>query len=194
MAAGDGISWWALGALAVALGMDAFAVAVAAGMGPFPVTRRRLFRLAFHFGLFQALMPVIGWFAGTWIRVIIMAWDHWIAFGLLLFIGVRMIFEALQPDDSRHKQHDPTKGWDLVLLSVATSIDALAVGVSLALVGTTIVTPSIVIGVVAAAMTLTGMLLGGRIPFLTGPRIGVVAGLVLIGIGVKILVQDLMGM
>jgi manganese efflux pump family protein len=193
LSSGDLISWWSLGALAVALGMDAFAVAVAAGMGPYPVTNRRVFRLSFHFGLFQALMPVIGWFAGTLLHSIISVWDHWIAFALLLFIGGRMIYEAARPSADRSKLHDPTKGWELVLLSIATSIDALAVGLTLAVLGATIVTPSIVIGIVAAVMTLIGMNLGGKIHFLTGPRIGIVGGLVLIGIGAKILVQHTVG-
>jgi len=119
-------------AIAVALAMDAFAVALAAGAILHPLTFRPCFRLAFHFGLFQALMPVIGWLAGLTVQSFVAAWSHWIAFGLLLFIGGRMIKEALAADDDAERSNDPSRGLTMVALSVATSIDALAVGLTLA--------------------------------------------------------------
>ena len=110
---------------------------------------RQTFRLAYHFGLFQALMPIIGWLAGRSVERWIGPIDHWIAFGLLTAIGGKMIYEALKGDDEDVEKKDPTKGLSLVVLSVATSIDALAVGLSLALLGVKIWYPALVIGFVA---------------------------------------------
>ncbi len=178
-------------ALAFALAMDAFAVAVVSGLTLNPLTGRQVFRLSFHFGLFQALMPVIGWTAGRAVSRLLESSDHWIAFGLLAFIGVRMIFGALGGGGEKRRATDPTSGWDLVLLSVATSVDALAVGLSLAVIGAAIVIPAIVIGIVAAAMTIAGMLLGRRIGTVWGQRVEILGGIVLIAIGIKILVDHL---
>jgi putative Mn2+ efflux pump MntP len=187
------MSWVSLLALAVALAMDAFAVAIVTGITLKPLTRRHVVRLSFHFGLFQALMPTIGWAAGHAVYNYIAAIDHWIAFGLLAFVGSKMIREALHGEEDSKYTNDPTSGWTLVMLSVATSIDALAVGLSLAMIGSTIVLPAIVIGIVAAAFTATGMVLGRRIGSLWGKRVEIFGGLVLIGIGVKILVEHLYG-
>ena len=120
-------------AIAVALAMDAFAVAVATGVSLKHVSFRQTFRLSWHFGLFQAIMPVIGWSAGLTIRSFIEQYDHWVAFGLLAFVGGHMIKEAFQPETEKIQKKDPTKGWSLVMLSVATSIDALAVGFSMSM-------------------------------------------------------------
>jgi putative Mn2+ efflux pump MntP len=185
------MGWIGLFAIAFALAMDAFAVAIVTGLTVAPLTRRHVFRLAFHFGLFQALMPAIGWAAGKAVHTYISAFDHWIAFGLLAFVGGRMAWGALKHEDEKPAPGDPTSGWQLVLLSVATSIDALAVGLSMAMVGSDIVVPALVIGVVAAAMTATGMVLGRRIGSLWGPRVEVLGGFILVGIGVKILVEHL---
>ena len=121
--------------IALGLAMDAFAVAIGAGLQLCNVTKRQTFRLAWHFGLFQAFMPILGWLAGLTLVDYIAPVDHWIAFGLLAFIGGKMIYEALKHDDEEADRCDPTKGWRLVMLSVATSIDALAVGLSMALLG-----------------------------------------------------------
>lgn len=187
------MGWLGLLAIAVALAMDAFAVAIVTGITLVPLTGRRVFRLAFHFGLFQALMPVIGWYAGTAVHEYIAALDHWVAFGLLAFVGGKMVREALKGDEESPSWSDPTSGWALVVLSVATSIDALAVGLSLAMVGSTIVVPALVIGLVAAAFTATGMVLGRQIGSLWGRRVEVVGGLILIAIGVKIVAEHLVG-
>lgn len=176
--------------LALALAMDAFAVALATGAVLTRLTGRHLFRLGFHFGLFQALMPVIGWLAGQTIIQWVEAWDHWIAFGLLVFIGGRMIHEALSPEE-KNEDRDPTRGASLVLLSIATSIDALAVGFSLSVIGVSIWMPSLVIGLVAGALTVAGMLLGGRIGDRWGSRVEIFGGLVLIAIGTRILIEHL---
>lgn len=180
-----------LSGLALALAMDAFAVALGTGAVLSRLTGRHLFRLGFHFGLFQALMPVIGWLAGQTIIQWVEAWDHWIAFGLLAIIGGRMIYEAFS-DEEKTDERDPTKGLSLVLLSIATSIDALAVGFSLSILGVAIWMPSLVIGLVAGVLTIIGMLLGGRIGDRWGSRVEIFGGLVLIAIGSKILAEHLL--
>jgi putative Mn2+ efflux pump MntP len=179
--------------IAVALAMDAFAVALATGMNLSALTGRHLFRLGFHFGLFQALMPIIGWLAGQTVQQRIAAWDHWIAFGLLAFVGGHMLKEAFAEPDDKATANDPTRGMSLVLLSVATSIDALAVGFSLSVLGVSIWTPAVVIGLVAGALTVAGMLLGRRAGDRWGPRVEIVGGLLLIGIGLKILFEHTTG-
>lgn len=145
--------------LAVALAMDAFAVAIATGLCLQQVSLRQTFRLAWHFGLFQAGMPVIGWFLGLTVRSFVQAWAHWVAFGLLLFIGLRMIRESLQQQE-REKRCDPTKGGSLVMLSIATSIDALAAGLSLSMLGVSVWFPALVIGVVCLLVTAAGLHMG----------------------------------
>jgi manganese efflux pump family protein len=188
------MDWLSLLAIACALAMDAFAVAVVAGLNLNPLTRRQIFRLSFHFGLFQLLMPVIGWSAGKAVHRYISEFDHWLAFGLLAFIGGRMLWGALREDKETDTElaNDPTSGWTLVLLSVATSIDALAVGLSLAMVGSPILVPAIVIGLVAAAFTLTGMLLGRRIGSLWGKRVEALGGIILVAIGIRIAAEHLL--
>lgn len=174
--------------LALALAMDAFAVACATGVGLRRVSGRQTFRLAFHFGLFQALMPVLGWVLGATVREHIERWDHWIAFGLLAFIGLRMIREALGHVEGAPRV-DPTRGWSLVVLSVATSIDALAVGLSLAMLGVAIGLPAVVIGVVCLVLTAVGLHLGRLAA--NAARISLAAeilgGLTLLAIGLRIL-------
>lgn len=185
------MGWMSLLAIAVALAMDAFAVAIVAGLTVRPLTKRHVFRLAFHFGLFQALMPVIGWTAGMMVHRYLSSVDHWLAFALLAFVGGRMTWGALRGEGERSFANDPTSGWALVLLSLATSIDALAVGLSLSMIGVAIVVPALVIGLVAAGFTTIGMILGRRIGSLWGKRIEVVGGLILIAIGIRIVVQHL---
>ncbi|MFH1567431.1 MAG: manganese efflux pump MntP family protein [Gemmatimonadota bacterium] len=185
------MGWLPLLAVAVALAMDAFAVAVVAGLTVNPLTGRRVFRLAFHFGLFQAMMPAFGWLAGAAVHRYIADLDHWVAFGLLTAIGARMAWEAWHGEPEGLSAPDPTSGWQLVLLSVATSIDALAVGLSLAMLGEAIARPAVIIGIVAAAFTAGGMLLGRRIGALWSRRVGIVGGLILVAIGVKIVVEHL---
>jgi putative Mn2+ efflux pump MntP len=180
-------------ALAVALAMDAFAVSLAAGATLCPVTFRHCFRLGFHFGLFQGLMPILGWLAGRSILPYIVAWDHWIAFGLLAFLGLRMIREALTEDEDDVCATDPSRGLTLIGLAVATSIDALAVGVSLAMLGVSVWMPALVIALVALVFSVAGVLLGDRIGRCWGSRVEILGGLVLIGIGARILFTHLSG-
>ncbi len=177
--------------IAFGLAMDAFAVSIASSVLLKDVTPRQAFRLSFHFGLFQFLMPVIGWIAGSAFARWVMAFDHWIAFGLLLLIGARMIYESLTRPEEQERR-DPTRWPDLVILSVATSIDALAVGVSFAMLDVTIWLPCVVIGVVAAGMTLLGLRIGARLGTRFGRRMEILGGVVLIGIGSRILIQHLL--
>jgi len=178
--------------VAVALGMDAFSVAIGIGVVRRKDAFRAALRLAFHFGLFQFFMPLVGWLAGGTIASLISGYDHWIAFGLLVYVGGKMIAEARRTEDEQEGS-DPTHGWKLVLLSVATSIDALAVGFSLALLKVPIVFPSVVIGVTAFLMTAAGMFFGGKLGKIFGKKVEVLGGLVLIGIGLKILSEHLWG-
>jgi len=177
--------------LAIALAVDAFAVALAAGAVLNPLEERRWFRLGFHFGLFQALMPIIGWFAERYIHQWISSYDHWIAFGLLVLVGGRMILEALKEEEEKEFIRDPTRGGTLVMLSIATSIDALAVGFSLAMLNVSIWFPALIIGVVAALLTVAGMVIGRRIGDIWGSRVEIGGGIVLCLIGLKILVEHL---
>ena len=177
--------------IAVGLGMDAFAVAIGAGVVIRKLSFGHVFRLSFHFGLFQFLMPIIGWLAGRTISDYIINYDHWIAFFLLVFIGGKMIWDAFKKDDGKIAQADPTKGISLIILSIATSIDALAVGLSLAFLNITILYPSIVIGIVAAIMTIIGILFGKGLGRIGGKKVGILGGLILIGIGIKILIEHL---
>jgi manganese efflux pump family protein len=174
--------------IAVGLAMDAFAVALATSVSLPGVTRRQVFRFGFHFGLFQAMMPTIGWLAGRSIQPYIERWDHWAAFVILAAIGGKAVYEAVWGDDDE-AQGDPTRGWSLVALSVATSIDALAVGLSFAMLRMAIWYPAVVIGVVTAFLTTFGMLMGTRLGGRFGQRMEVLGGLVLIGIGIKIVMQ-----
>lgn len=176
--------------IAVGLAMDALAVAVTAGIILPEITPRHYFRLSFHFGLFQAFMPVIGWLAGRTIAGHIQAWDHWIAFGLLGFIGGKMIYESFR-DHREHTIPDPTRGLPLVMLSFATSIDALAIGLSLAILGVEIAIPAVIIGLITMLLTLIGMKVGQKIGLLFGSWVEKIGGVILIGIGVKILFEHL---
>jgi putative Mn2+ efflux pump MntP len=189
------MGWVTLLGIAVALAMDAFAVAIAAGLQLRPLNGRHVFRLSFHFGLFQALMPILGWLAGSTVQRYIAAYDHWLALALLGFIGGKMIYESRHHGEEERAGADPTRGWTLVGLSFATSIDALAVGLSLAMLRVSIWVPSVVIGVVCAAFTVTGMLIArGAAPGRAwSRRVELVGGLVLIAIGFKIVLEHTLG-
>lgn len=176
--------------LALALSIDAFVVSLAATASRRVSGVRATFRLAFHFGLFQFLMPVLGWAAGRTLEKYIVPVDHWIAFGLLAFIGVRMIRSGLgqNPEET---PDDPSRGLTLLALSVGTSIDALAVGLTLGLINQDIWWPSVVIGCVTGTVCVIGIRLGTRIHAGFGRRTEVIGGLTLIAIGLKILIDHL---
>jgi putative Mn2+ efflux pump MntP len=180
--------WETLG-IAAGLAMDATAVAIGTSVLLGRVTARQVFRFAFHFGLFQAAMPVLGWLAGRGLKEYIESWDHWVAFVLLAVIGSKAIFDAIKGEASEADVSDPTRGLSLVVLSIATSIDALAVGLSLAVLDVNIWYPCALIGIVTATLTVCGMFLGSRVGQRFGDRVRILGGLILLGIGVKILVE-----
>lgn len=178
--------------ISLGMAMDAFTVCLGAGTSGQTDGPRPRFRLAFHFGLFQFIMPVLGWLAGTTIENYIRAFDHWIAFGLLAFVGARMIRSGLDKD-GENERGDLSRGWTMILLSIAVSIDALAVGLSLALIGVFVWYPAIVIGVVTGLMSLLGLRIGNRLGKRFGKTMEIIGGLLLIGIGARIVVGHLMG-
>jgi len=176
---------------ALALAMDAFAVAVASGVSLKTVSMRQTFRLSWHFGIFQALMPILGWSAGLTVRSLIEHYDHWVAFLLLALVGGHMIKESFGNEKDQKERSDPTRGITLVMLSVATSIDALAVGLSLSILNLTIWFPALIIGVVATLATAAGLQVGKRAG--SSSRLSsyaeLVGGGVLLAIGLKILYE-----
>jgi manganese efflux pump family protein len=176
--------------IALGLAADAFAVSVSAGSTGAATKPRSMLRLSFHFGLFQFLMPVLGWLAGLSIAHYIQSFDHWIAFGLLLWVAVHMI-QSAQADSERSMQQDPSRGMTLVILSVATSLDALAVGLSLALLQVSILYPAVVIGIVTGVVSFIGILLGQQFSKKAGKRAAIGGGILLILIAIRILLAHL---
>ena len=185
------MGWLNIVGIALGLAMDAFAVSIAAGLSIPNLTGRHVFRLAWHFGLFQFMMPVVGWLAGTTLSSYIAAYDHWVAFGMLTLIGGKMLHEAFVGDEETTRG-DPTRGLMLVTLSVATSIDALAVGLSLAFLRVSVWMPSVVIGLVAGVLTTIGITFGSRLGSRWEHRAEALGGIVLILIGLRILVSHLL--
>ncbi|MNS18090.1 putative manganese efflux pump MntP [compost metagenome] len=183
-------------ALAGGLAMDAFAVAISLGGTIRNLRPSQTLRLALAFGGFQGLMPVVGYLAGRTVteNPWVAAWDHWIAFSLLAFLGSKMIYEAKflgEDEEETFEGPDPTKSVTLVILAIATSIDALAVGASLAFLRVTILMPSLVIGLTAALFAVIGARLGQRVGQRLGKRVEILGGLALIAIGFRILIDHL---
>lgn len=176
--------------LALALSLDAFAVTLSAAATGCVTDRRAVFRLSFHFGLFQFMMPVLGWTAGRALAPVIGAVDHWVAFVVLVVIGVRMIRAA--GDGHASADRDPSRGLTLVALAVATSIDAMAVGLTIALLGIEILWPSVVIGLVTAGVCLIAVSIGRELADRIGPKAEIAGGVVLIAIAVRILIEHTM--
>ncbi|MEN6459191.1 MAG: manganese efflux pump MntP family protein [Thermoguttaceae bacterium] len=181
------MNWLSVLGLAVGLGTDALAVSIAVGMALDRVTPRHVFRLGFHFGLFQCMMPIVGWLAGRQVAGYIGGFDHWVAFGLLCAVGAKMLWEAWD-DDQTASDRDPTRGLTLVALSLATSLDALAVGLSMAFSRVSMWWPSVVIGLVTATMTSLGITFSSRIGSRFGHWAETAGGSVLILLGVWMLV------
>ena len=176
--------------IAFGLAIDAFAVSVTSGMTIKNLRINNALKIAVFFGLFQAVMPVIGWLTGLSLRDFISGVDHWIAFGLLSLIGCKMIYESTKIGSSK-KEINPLNVYVLLMLSIATSIDALAVGVSFAFLKLSIATPVIVIGAVTFLLSFLGVFVGNRFGHFFENKIEIAGGLVLIGIGIKILVEHL---
>lgn len=179
--------------LAISLAMDCFTVSITSGIIMRRICWRTFFVMAFFFGLFQAVMPLIGWFSASRFSYLIEDYDHWIAFGLLAILGGRMIKESLSGDDQCC--FDPTSLKVVLTLAVATSIDALAIGISFAFVGmnsfSSILSPIAIIGFASFVISLAGNLIGVFCGKRFNMRMGLWGGLVLIFIGVKILIEHL---
>lgn len=168
------------------LAMDAFAVSVSCGICGRPRHWRLPVRVGLYFGGFQALMPVLGWLAGMRFRGLIASVDHWVAFGLLALIGLKMIHESFTIGA---KRFDPRKHRILLTLAVATSIDALAVGLSFALLDGGILVPALVIGSVTFCVSCLGVMIGDRVGTVFEKAAEITGGLILVGIGLKILLE-----
>lgn len=185
--------FWMILIIAFGLAMDCFAVSLCIGSSPASYNRRSIFRVSFHFGLFQGAMTLLGWLLGSTIVGLIANFDHWIALALLGWIGGRMIMEGFSRNDASPVNgcDDPSRGSRLVMLSIATSIDALGVGLSLALLKIDVLGASIVIGLVSLLMSVAGMLGGKKLNQRFGKKVEIIGGLVLIAIGLRIVVTHL---
>lgn len=176
--------------IAVSVSLDCFAVAIAGSVAIPGVTHRQILRVSFAFGLFQAAMLVIGWLLGQTIVDIIESFAHWLAFGLLVLVGVRMIKESFESGDDERRRTDITRGFALLSLSIATSIDSLAVGLSLAFLESRLLVAAIAIGSVAFLFTGFGFYFGKRLGSILGRWADVVGGIVLIGLGIRIVIIE----
>lgn len=176
--------------IALALAMDAFAVSVASGITIKKLRIKHAFTIAVWFGLFQALMPLIGWLGGMNLRQFIGGVDHWVAFGLLCFVGSKMIYESFRID-AVEKKANPLDISVLFVLSIATSIDALAAGISFAMLDVSIVAPILVIGLVTFSMSFIGVYIGNKSGHFFEKKIEIAGGILLIVIGIKILVEHM---
>lgn len=184
------MSFWDIFLLAVGVSMDAFAVSVGKGLSVKKVTWRQVLSVALWFGGFQALMPVIGYYLGVSFAELVEKIDHWIAFGLLILIGGNMIREALQHSAEDHP--DASFAFkSMLLLAVATSIDALAVGISFAFLQAPLWSSIVVIGITTAVFSAVGLLIGKKVGERFHKGAQLLGGLILIAIGVKILVEHL---
>jgi putative Mn2+ efflux pump MntP len=177
--------------IAFGLSMDAFAVSITSGTTIKQLRINSAAKIAVFFGGFQAIMPLIGWTAGLSVKnLIISSIDHWIAFTLLSLIGCKMIYESFKIE-TIERRNNPLNIYVLLVLSIATSIDALAVGLSLSFLNTTIILPVIIIGTVTFLLSFLGVVIGDRFGHFFENKIEVIGGLILIGIGIKILIESL---
>jgi putative Mn2+ efflux pump MntP len=175
---------------ATALAMDAFAVSLSAGATVKSHGFTRIIRLPLAFGVFQAAMPLLGAWAGNGLKAAIAAWDHWVAFGLLVLVGGHMIYSALQ-SERQEERADPTGFMILAVLALATSIDALSVGAGFSVAGLAVTALAAVAGIVTFALSALAVYIGNRIWSFMGRSAEMAGGAILIGIGVRILVSHI---
>lgn len=173
--------------ISIGLAMDALAVSITSGSIMQKMHLRHMFRIALFFGAFQAIMPIIGWLGGTLFTDYIKNVDHWIAFGLLAFIGSKMIKEALSENED--ERFDPLNVYILFTLAVATSIDALAVGITFSVLSITIWTSATIIGVITFFISFIGVFVGKKLGDTLGSKMEIIGGIILISIGTKILIE-----
>lgn len=173
--------------IALGLAMDSFSVSIANGLSSKIFDFQKALTMALFFGFFQAVMPLIGWITGLTIAEVISGFDHWVAFGLLCVVGLRMIYEAIHQDSASLITSFNVRV--ILILAVATSIDALAVGLSLSLLQVELWIPSIVIGVVTFFLSFLGVFLGGKFGEILKNKVEVLGGIILIIIGLRILLE-----
>lgn len=186
--------WLEIILIGVGLSMDAFAVAVCKGLAMRRINIRRALVIGIYFGGFQALMPFLGWLLGKEFRRYIESIDHWVAFGLLAFIGVKMILEAIRSKNQEISPEDfdkPLNHKEMLLLAIATSIDALAVGISFAAIGTPIFPAILMIGWITFGLSILGVIVGNLFGNRFEKYAEIAGGVILILIGVKILIEHL---
>jgi putative Mn2+ efflux pump MntP len=176
--------------ISLSLAMDCFAVSIAGGASEVKPKIFNALKVGIFFGLFQAIMPLVGWLVGFGFKKLIENIDHWIAFALLAAIGIKMLYEALKKNSSKRK-NDITKMPTLLILSVATSIDALVIGIGLSFLNVSLYLSVLIIGLFAFSFSLIGYFLGNKIGKLIGNKVEIIGGIILIGIGIKILVEHL---
>ncbi len=180
--------------IALSLSLDAFAVAVATGTTlktlKVSFAFRYTMRVALFFGLFQAIMPMIGWFAGKGIMKYIEKWDHFVILGILFIIGCKMIYESIFLKEEK-KENKILSFYELFILAIATSLDALAIGISLSLLNVSIFFSAFVIGIITFIVSAIGVKIGKTLGHLFENKLAIVGGLVLIGIGIKILINHI---
>jgi len=184
----DILHLWSIILISLGLAMDAFAVSITNGITIQCLKLRHAVKIAVFFGGFQALMPLLGWLAGIGLKQYVESFDHWIAFALLSFIGTKMIYEAIWIKEVE-KKCDPLNLVVLLGLAIATSIDALAVGISFAFLHISIISPALIIGVITFVLSLAGVFIGNRIGDRLGSKMEVLGGIILIGMGIKILLS-----
>ncbi|MFC1941725.1 manganese efflux pump MntP family protein [Chloroflexota bacterium] len=175
--------------IAIGLSADCFAVSLGISISRGTISLRQVFRVSVFFGGFQAFMLILGWLAGRTVVEYIESYDHWLAFALLSIIGIRMIWESIHGEDGQEKSKDMTKGFLLLVLSIATSIDALAVGLTFAFLKMNILAASLTVGTVAFTSTAFAFWLGKKVSGLVGKRAEIIGGIILIGIGVRIILE-----
>jgi len=179
--------------IAIGLNFDSFAVSISTGLVVKHIKFRQATKIALVLAFFQALMPVIGWFIGSQVKDYISNYDHWIAFGLLSIIGVKMIIESLKKEkEEEKKDFNPFKPIVLIGMAIATSIDALIVGVSFAFINVNILFSAGLIGVLTYIVAMLGMLFGKKAGKWFGKKMEIIGGSILIIIGIKILLEHLM--
>ena len=176
--------------IAIGLAMDVFAVSIASGAGYSRLRIRHALRMAAFFGIFQAIMPIFGWLAGLAFRQAMDAYDHWVAFLILTVVGLKMVFEAFKIEEAKNPSN-PASLAILLTLSIATSLDALAVGITLSLITDAILAAVIIIGLITFAMSLLGCAIGKRLGRLFENKIEILGGCILIAIGLKILIEHI---
>jgi putative Mn2+ efflux pump MntP len=176
--------------IALGLAMDAFAVSIASGAIYKKLKIKHAFRIALFFGTFQAVMPLIGCSAALTVSKYIQRFDHWLAFALLTAVGIKMIYESFKIKTASQSL-DPTNFLVLIVLSAATSIDALAVGFTLSIITSSVITAAIIIGLITFLLSYIGVFAGSRLGHFFESKIEAIGGLVIIAIGLKILIQHL---